>query len=572
MTPNSSDPKDPSEHCAKRLQALRRRWRGLMNNTVVGYYCASASGRLLALNNAMKHLLPQQQGPFHLEPLFADTQRRREFWLRLDQHGEVQGFESELRLPDGRSLWVSESARAIRGRDGAVRRIEATVIDISARRQVEDALLHQSLHDPLTNLPNRSLLLDRLMMARRRATREVRRGFALLLLDLDALRLVNESLGHEAGDQLLRTMAQRLESALRPGDSVARLGGDEFGVLLEDCVDEDGAQTAAGRLLAQLNNGDLGATVSAGLVLSGIDDEPEALLRNAASALRTAKTQGQGSLALFRPVMHADAKLRLSLERGLRGAVKRGEIQAAFQPLVALPSGQLVGFEVLARWQHPQLGAVRPDQFIPVAEECGLIEDLGARMLEIACARAQAWAQEVGPEQHFFVSVNLSAKQLRTERVLALVAECMARHQLDGSRLKLELTESLLVEDPDLGRRILGKLRDLGPSLWLDDFGSGYSSLGSLAEFPLQGIKLDRSFIRGLDMGLRGRAVLEGVMKLAQQLDLQVVAEGIETAEQAQLLTSLACPLGQGYFWSKPLSEADARLRLLHDHLPAAPI
>lgn len=561
-----------------RQQRQRRRLRGLLDSAVVGYYRCSPGGRLLAMNRTLAQLLGAEGAVSGLDysAFFVLPERRQAFLQLLEERGEAHAFESELQLPDGRRIWVSESARALRNRHGRVRLIEGTVVDVSARRLVEDALAHQSLHDPLTGLANRSLLLDRLSMARRRAVREPQRAYALLLLDLDRLRLVNESLGHEAGDRLLRTVAQRLEAALRPGDSVARLGSDEFGILLEDCADEDCARAAAQRLLSAVDaapdSGEPALSASGGLVLAGGDEEPEAVLRDAAAALRRAKSDGPGSLALFRAPMHDAAKRRLSLERGLRGAVQRGEIQAAYQPLVALPQGHLLGFEALARWQHPQLGQVPPDQFIAVAEDCGLIEGLGARILEIACARAQAWAAEAGPERSFFVSVNVSALQLKSERVVDLVAECMARHQLDGSRLKLELTESLLVEDPALGRRVLARLRELGPALWLDDFGSGYSSLGSLAEFPLQGVKLDRSFIRGLDQGPRGRAVLEGVLSLARRLDLQVVAEGIETPAQAELLGELGCPMGQGYLWSKPLPEAEARLRLLHDRLPAAPI
>jgi Amt family ammonium transporter len=391
--------------------------------------------------------------------------------------------------------------------------------------------------------------------------------------------VVNDSLGHQAGDELLQGVAQRLQTDLRPSDTVARLGGDEFCLLLEDLSLPTDAVPVAERILQCLAEpfnaaqSEIYCSASAGIALGGPHYmSPEALVRDADTAMVRAKAKGKARLEIFDLCMHEEASRRLQIEHGLRRAVERNELWVAYQPLVSLQSGEVLGFEALARWQHPVLGPVRPDQFIPVAEETGLIEGLGARVLEIACSQAEAWQGQCPDGSSPVLSVNLSAKQLRSPTLVSRVAETMRRHQLQPGRLKLEVTESLLMEDPAFCARVLGDLGSIGAEIWLDDFGSGYSSLGSLSQFPIHSVKLDRSFILGLEQGERAMDLLQGVLTLAKQLHLKVVAEGIETEAQAELLRGLGCPLAQGYLYAKPLPAEEAGRFLRQSRLGAAPI
>jgi diguanylate cyclase (GGDEF)-like protein/PAS domain S-box-containing protein len=568
-----------------RQAAQRRagRLKQLMDQAVLGIYRSNPAGRLSVANAALARLLGYasvEQLLAHPGPaleFYAEPGRRLAFLERLRHQDELRDFESQVRRRDGSLLWVSENVRAVRDARGGLRWIEGMVTDISRRRLAEDQMLMATLNDTLTGLPNRGLLLDRLAQALRRCRREADLGFALLVVDLDHLGVVNESLGHAAGDAVLLEASRRLAGLLRPADTVGRLGGDEFVLLLEGVQKPEAAVAVADRVqaaLAQpltLNGGEVAMSACLGIVLGGPSHpSPEHLLRDAATALQRAKAGGPGRCEVFDPSMQVAAAQRLAIEHGLKRAVERGEIRAVFQPIVGFPQAHLRGFEALARWVHPQMGVVRPDQFIAVAEETGQIERLGAQMLELACARAAQWEAQAGSQA--FVSVNLSPRQLRSMPLLPLVGEALARHRLAPSRLKLELTESLLMQDPGQGGRILNALAGLGCPLWLDDFGTGYSSLGMLTQFPFQGVKLDRSLVRDLGSSERARQLLEGVLTLARRLKLQVVAEGVEDAGQAALLAQLGCDMGQGYLWAKPLEPDEALRFLMHQQLPAAPI
>jgi diguanylate cyclase (GGDEF)-like protein/PAS domain S-box-containing protein len=570
----------------RRLGRLRRDYRSLVEHAVVGIYRSSPEGRWLAANPALSSMLGYEDPKAMLatglkagQGFYAQPGRRDEFLRRLTEQGELRDFESKVLRRDGSTLWVSENARAVRDSKGRLRWIEGMVLDVSKRMLAEDELLHGALHDALTGLPNRALFLDRLALALRRCQRDPAMHFAVLFLDLDRFKVVNDSLGHQAGDELLKGIAQRLQSGLRPGDTVARLGGDEFCVLLEGLGCSEDALPVAERILVALaeplraGGSEIYPSASIGVAFGGPHyAQPESLVRDADTAMYRAKNKGKGRLEVFDLRMHEEAAQRLQIEHGLRRAVERDELWVAYQPLVSLLSGEVRGFEALARWKHPVLGLVPPDRFIPVAEETGLIEGLGARVLEIACAQAEAWAGMAPDGSSPSLSVNLSAKQLRSPNLVGRVAETLKRHHLAPGRLKLEITESLLMEDPAFCARILGELGELGTEIWLDDFGSGYSSLGSLSQFPIHSVKLDRTFILGLAQGDRALGLLEGVLALARQLRLGVVAEGIETEAQAALLRSLGCPMAQGYLYSRPLPAADAQRYLCQSRLGAAPI
>ena len=570
----------------RRLKSSRKAWLELADTAELGLYLADASGKLLAANRALARMLGWQdaeqlllEAPHGLKGLYEDAQRGLDLLAAVGAKGAIAGFQSRIRCRDGRSTWISESARQVPGRPGRKRCIEGLVVDIDRRLVAEDELLRSSLYDALTGLPNRGLLLDRLSHALQRCHRDPQLRLGVIFVTLNHLGSVNGSLGHRLGDQLLKASALRLQSAVRSCDSVARVSGNCFAVLLDDCRDPAAGLIAVQRLRAalrqplELGGEELAPSSSLGLAFGGAESGgPEALLQDAEVALHRALKDGNDSVVTFDGRMHEEVAERLALEHGLRRAVERNEIWVAFQPVVHLIDGRLKGFEALARWDHPRLGQVRPDRFIPVAEASGQIEGLGARVLEIACAQHESWSQELPIPGPFFVSVNLSPRQLLAPNLVSMVAEAMARHGMGAGTLKLEITESLLVLEPGRSRTVMEQLAELGATLWLDDFGTGYSSLGSIAQFPLHGIKLDRSFVRDLEGSEKARAVLEGSLNLARKLRLQVVAEGIETMQQARILRDAGCPLGQGYLFSTPLAEREARLFLFQGRLGAAPI
>jgi diguanylate cyclase (GGDEF)-like protein/PAS domain S-box-containing protein len=437
--------------------------------------------------------------------------------------------------------------------------------DVTARRAMEERLRHEALHDPLTGLPNRRLLLERLSGALERGRRRGG-GTALLFLDLDRFKLVNDSLGHPVGDRLLAAVAERLRGAVAPADIVARFGGDEFAVLLDGAPGAEAAlRTAEGiqRALAApvaLDGFEVFTSASIGIAVSGAQaDGPEALLRGADAAMFRAKAGGPGRCELYDRAMHARALARLRMETDLRRALDRGEVTAHYQPIVSLATGRVCGVEALARWRHPERGWVRPDEFVPAAEETGLILDLGRRVLGEACRRAGEWSAHGGG---LHVSVNLSVKQLAQADLVEQVRRILDESGMDPARLRLEVTESVLVENPAAAAATLGRLKDLGVRVMMDDFGTGYSSLSALHRLPLDGLKVDRSFVQAMGQDGRAGQVVASVLALARGLGLEVVAEGIERPDQLAGLRLLGCDAGQGFLFAPP-ADADALRDLL---------
>jgi diguanylate cyclase (GGDEF)-like protein len=437
--------------------------------------------------------------------------------------------------------------------------------DITERKQTERQLRHQAFHDPLTGLPNRAFFMDTLGRVLRRALRTEETS-AVLFLDLDRFKIINDSLGHETGDQLLVEASRRLKNCLRPGDLAARFGGDEFTVLLEHVDSITDATHVAERIAEVLSTPfDLGGhemytTTSVGIVLSNKGgDRAEDLLRDADVAMYRAKSKGRARYEIFDSEMSAQAFERLRIEIDLRHALKRDQLRLFYQPLVELSSGRIVGAEALVRWQHPERGLVFPGDFIELAEESGIIFALGGWVLRHACEQAREWSAKYfsQPEQKFHVSVNISPKQFHGINLAEEVGRILNESALEPARLNLEITESVMLSGGSLVLKVLSSLRKLGVRLSIDDFGTGFSSLAYLKQFPLDTLKIDRSFISGPDDApdeqSQNMAIVQAVYGLGLALGMNVVAEGVETSEQLESLRSLGCDIGQGYFFARPL-------------------
>ncbi len=469
--------------------------------------------------------------------------------------GNTEALVQEHRVRDEAGSWRWMLARGKADRRNGVLRLAGSLSDITARRRASERLLHEALHDQLTGLPNRTLLLDRLEQAIRRGQRRDGPRFAVLFLDLDRFKVINDSLGHLVGDQLLVSVAHRLRVCVRPDDTVARLGGDEFAVLLEG-VEQDDATHIAGRIASALatplrvQGREVFTSASIGICLGKTEyTRPEDLLRDADTAMYKAKRLGKNRFEVFDDQLHRWAMARLELETGLRRAVDREEFRVHYQPIVTLATGQLVGFEALVRWQRPGQGLLSPQTFIEEAEETGIINAIGASVLGEA-TRFFAQLPQVGPP--LTLSVNVSSRQLRQPDFVQQVATALKQSGLSGDRLALELTETALIENADSAAEMLEELRRTGVHIHLDDFGAGYSSLSYLHRFPIDKLKIDRSFVAGLSQRPENDAIIQAIIDLARALGKEVVAEGIETRDQLHALRGLECRYGQGYLFGRP--------------------
>jgi diguanylate cyclase (GGDEF)-like protein/PAS domain S-box-containing protein len=507
-----------------------------------------------------------------LHPLDRDRFRAALDGVLEQRRGRlVQDFR--LRTPDGHYLWFTLKARPVVGSDGEVVRLVGTLTDVTDFKTAEERLLHDAVHDNLTGLPNRQLYLDRLEAVLAFAKADPAVKPTVLVIDLDRFKQVNDSVGMAVGDSILLTLARRLGRLLKPQDTLARLAGDQFSLILmsekEPARIIAFAETLRKALRAPItfNEREIFLTASVGIALA--DGQPhrnEEVLKDAELAMYHAKRIGGDRIEVFKPAMRARKTDRLTLESDLRRAIEREEITILYQPIIRLEDRSVAGFEALARWDHPKMGRMSPSEFISIAEEIGLIVDLGLFMLERTARQLGIWQRAVRGRAPLFASVNVSSRQLLRHDLIHDLRTVLARSGLVRGTLKLELTESLVMENPELAAQMLHRMKELGAGLALDDFGTGHSSLSYLQRFPFDTIKIDQSFVRTTSKGKRP-VILRSIISLAHDLGMEVVAEGAETDSDAVELYQLGCEYAQGYVFGEPMSAEQARALITNERL-----
>ena len=547
------------------LQQSEAQYRQVVEHVKDVIFTADAGGNWTFLNPAWTEITGYSSSE-SIGKNFADfvceenrAQTLTVFEAMRQNHKNYDCYETRCKCEWGEIRWIEARVQSTLDAAGALTGFFGTLCNITERKAADERLEHQALHDALTGLPNRLLFQDRIGGALKRMAR-AQTGVAVLFVDLDNFKIVNDSMGHEAGDTLLQTVAQRLEASARNGDTIARLGGDEFTLLLENVRSVEEAAQTAERIVAQLQQPvtlggrEVFVSASIGIAFSSDDGlEAEDLLRDADTAMYQAKTQGKSGFVVFNASMNADVVERMEIETGLRFALERDELRVHYQPLINLETGRMTGVEALARWQHPTRGLMAPGLFIPIAEETGLILPIGYWVLEEACRQMQVWKAEHPDYGVFTVNVNLSGKQLQRPDVVERVSAILEKTRIAPESVKLEITESVMMADVEDTVAKLRRLKALGVKLAMDDFGTGYSSMASLNLFPLDTVKIDRAFIKRLAEHHESESIVAAIIMLSKALHLDVTGEGVETVEQATQLQGLGCQIGQGYFFARPL-------------------
>lgn len=556
------------------LRISEKRYRTLFERNLAGVYRSTLDGRILDCNESFARIFGYASREEVLQQTAWDMYIKREdreaAVAKLLERQNLTNYEICLRRKDGSSVWVLESEHLIEGPDGRLSVIEGTAIDITERKRAEEQVKHLAFHDPLTNLPNRLLFNDRLTLAVAQAHRHNQK-LAVLFLDLDRFKVINDSLGHSVGDELLRQVAERIQEHVREGDTVARLGGDEFTLLVPGITAEEDAAKIARKICDAVHDPfwidgrELFVTTSLGVSVYPSDGhDAETLVRNADSAMYRAKEQGRDNYQLYTPAMNAKAIERLSLESRLRQAVANDELELHFQPFIDLRTSEVLGAEALLRWRHPELGLIPPGEFIPIAELSGLIVPIGEWVLRTACAEAMKWHEKGFPA--LTVSVNLSSRQFQQSDLGSQVTHALEETGLEPDKLDLEITESCAMQNAEHSINTLQGLKKQGVRISMDDFGTGYSSLNYLKRFPIDRIKLDQSFVRDLPADKDDAAIAMAVIAMGRSLELVVIAEGVETEEQLQFLSSHDCDQLQGFLFSRPLPAEAFQAFLTKNH------
>ncbi len=563
----------------QQLQESEERFRSAFDHAAIGMALVAPNGRWLEVNHSLCQIVGYSEDEL-LAGSFQNLTHPDDLVTSQDHisqllAGKIPSCQMEKRYLHilGHAVWVLQSISLVRDVDNESARLIFQIQDITDRKRAEERLVHDAFHDALTGLPNRALFMDHLKLATERSKRREDYHFAVLFMDLDRFKNVNDSLGHMIGDQLLVAIARRLEKCLRPGDTVARLGGDEFTILLEEISDVSEATRVAervqGEMMEPFNLGghEVFTTVSIGVAPSYTGyTRPEDILRDADTAMYYAKSGGKARYEMFDQVMHAHAVDLLRLENDLRRAIDRREFRLHYQPIVSLLTGKISGFEALVRWQHPERGCILPDKFIALAEETEMIVPIGQWVLSEACRQLRAWQDEFPEHEALSISVNLSCKQFRQTNLVEQINSALEETGLDPRCLKLEITESVVMENMDTAIDMMNQLRALGVQLSMDDFGTGYSSLSSLHRFPISALKIDRSFVTRMDGNNENKEIVRTIVMLARNLGMEVIAEGVEGHDQLSELINLECQYGQGYFFSRPQKAAQAAALLSRPH------
>jgi diguanylate cyclase (GGDEF)-like protein/PAS domain S-box-containing protein len=545
----------------ERLRESEERYRLLFERNLAGVFRSRVDGHILDVNDALARMFGYEREEIlrtNAGDLYWDSNERLQMLLRLRQQKTLSNLELQMKKKDGTSIWVLENMTLLEGPDGGV--IEGTIVDISDRKEAQDQIEFQAYHDTLTGLPNRLLFRDRIGVALAHA-RRTRRTAAVMFLDLDQFKLVNDTLGHTVGDGLLQAAAERLVRCVRAEDTVARMGGDEFTVLLADISDSRGVSTVAQKVLETMaapivvDHHELFITTSIGIALFPDDgDDAEALLKSADRAMYRAKEVGRNN---FQFATHASEEIgveRLSIERSMHYASRRDEFVVYYQPMVQISTQQVVGAEALIRWKHPVRGLMRPDEFIPIAEQTGLIIPVGEWVLRSACDQMKQWHS--GGNDALRVAVNLSARQFQQPDLSQVIERVLVDTGLPATSLDIEITESTAMQNADLTLATLNKLKAMGVRISIDDFGTGYSSLSYLKRFPIDTVKIDKEFVRDLASDTNDAAIVSAIISMASALRLRVVAEGVETEDQMEFLRKKGCEFVQGYLCGKPVDSA----------------
>ena len=566
------------------LEASERRFHSAFTHASIGMALLSFEGRVLQANAALRSLLGVDDAMLR-EHIFqdfvvdADLAALSEQLARVNEHDfETFGLELRCRHRDGSQVWVAAHCSFFSEPGSTAPSLILQAQDISARRQAEAGLHQLAFNDSLTGLPNRRRFREHLAEAVRRAQADAGNRYAVMFLDFDRFKLINDSLGHSAGDEFLVQVSRRIQENVRPDDVVARLGGDEFAILLRHIDDEQDVITLADRLMATLRHPfmvagtELSTSASIGITTSSFGyTSPEDVLRDADIAMYKAKAAGKARYALFDVGLHAEVTQRLRLEGDLRRAIKDGQLSVAYQPLFDLGTRVLTGFEALARWTHADHGVVGPDVFIPIAEESGLIVPLTDFVLHRACQQLKQWQLSDPSFAELTMHVNIAGKDLAQAGLVARVTHALVESRLQAQHLTLELTENILMERLETALPLLAELRTLGIGLSVDDFGTGYSSLAHLAHLPIDSLKVDGSFVRGLRPNSKESMIVRSIVHLGNSLGKRVIAEGIETPSQYAQLREMGCQTGQGFHMSRPLTAEAVELLLAHTLVGVAP-
>ncbi|WP_333876012.1 putative bifunctional diguanylate cyclase/phosphodiesterase [Methylobacter sp.] len=561
----------------QQAREAEERYRSIFENAMEGIYQTSPSGQYLNFNPALARIYGYDSANDLIhgirdiqKQLYVDPGKRAEFIALMEKHGHVHNFEAQAYRKNGDIIWITENAREIRNASGDLLFYEGSVEDISERKDYERQIEYQATHDTLTGLLNRTLLTDRLQQCMSFAHRNDSK-LAVAFVDLDQFKLINDSMGHHVGDELLITMAERLSDCVRESDTVVRLGGDEFVLLLTSLHKIEDIAQSMQRILAAvttpwlIEGRDFVVSCSIGIAIYPDDGaDPNTLLKNADSAMYKAKQSGRNNFQFYTNELNKVLTERMDIEYRLRHAIENEEFLLYYQPKMDFATGKMCGVEALIRWQPPGEAMIPPLNFIPIAEETGQIEEIGRWVLINACRKACELKKLVG--QPIPVAVNVSPRQFRQLDLVNMVESALESTRLDPQCLELEITESSLAQDPVNFIKILHDLKTLGVKLAIDDFGTGYSSMAYLKDFPVDRLKIDKTFVLDLETESANIAILKAIVALGHSLGLKVVAEGVETAYQQAFLHGIGCDELQGYYFSKPLP-ADALLKLLTNSL-----